>query len=577
MFNHRSLTALLIGWGVLFAADVFAARSVLGQIAQSQSSDKELERAKFREFLRSLAIPSRKGTVDPKGKTKVNPDAKSSAVPPTKEDPSADDLSLKPTSGTMSPSSVRAGKSDASGTDGDDISPRSNQTFAVDRCALCGSKVVNGKCTGRGGNIAACPLSSPNANCGGKQGESPAPINESQGSKASVGSGKAGVMQSDSSSGSRDLSKSSSASGAKGKRSGPVDGTLGGETASEMRGKDSSDSTVQSPSDPSARVTSPQLPRGSAPGVPSRGTALIASGSQDGKGSEIPGSTGNLQSDLDQQMANIEINAQRVIAMGGQQFGGQQFGGVGGPQGNIPQAPLGMLGPISQWFGAINASAGVGPGLKWKAVRPAGNRPDVNRSAVSMKDADANDTGDASDAKQLNIGALRSDLLSGEKNPLLLPPHIASVVYVVDCSGSMAGLKFQKIAAAISDAIRQMSADQKFAVLLFNNVALQIEDGGLLPATEENKLMIQQQLSHVSPVGGTDPTDAILIAIQAKPKTIVVFSDGEFDEPVVDTVTRLNRSSGDNIQINGVGVGEGVSSLRRLASLNGPGTYFEVP
>jgi uncharacterized protein with von Willebrand factor type A (vWA) domain len=141
----------------------------------------------------------------------------------------------------------------------------------------------------------------------------------------------------------------------------------------------------------------------------------------------------------------------------------------------------------------------------------------------------------------------------------------------------MAGLKFQKIAAAISDAIRQMGVEQKFAVLLFNNVALQIEDGGLLPATEENKLMIQQQLDQVSPVGGTDPTDAILIAIQAKPKTIVVFSDGEFDGPVVDTVTRLNRTSGYNIQINGVGVGASVSSLRRLASLNGPGTYFEVP
>jgi hypothetical protein len=276
-------------------------------------------------------------------------------------------------------------------------------------------------------------------------------------------------------------------------------------------------------------------------------------------------------------MSSIDINAQRVIAMAGPQLGGQQLGGMGGFQGTIPQDPLGMLGPISQLFGAINASAGVGPGLKWKTVRPAGNRPDVNRSAVSMKDADANDTGDASDAKQLNIGALRSDLLAGEKNPLLLPPHIASVVYVVDCSGSMAGLKFQRISAAISDAIRQMSVDQKFAVLLFNNAALQIEDGGLLPATEENKLMIQQQLDEVSPVGGTDPTDAILIAIQAKPKTIVVFSDGEFDGPVVDTVTRLNRTSGYNIQINGVGVGAGVSSLRRLASLNGPGTYVEVP
>jgi hypothetical protein len=567
----------LIGLGVLLAADVFAARYVLGQMPPSQSSEKELERAKFREFLRSLAIPSRKGPVDPRRKTKLNPLAKSSSGAQPTEEPSADDLISKPTSGTMSLSSVSAGKGDASVTGGDDVSPRSNQTFASDRCALCGSKVVNGKCSGRRGSIADCPLSSPSANGGGKHGESGAPMTESKGSNPSAGSDRAGDSRSDSSRASKDSPNSSSASSAVGKRSGPVDSTLDGKTASEMKGNDFSDSTAQSPSDQPARGTLLQLPGGLAPRVLSRGTEQREPGTRDVEGSKIPDTSGNLQSDLDQQLANIDINAQRVIDIAGQQLGGQPLGGIGGPQGHIPQDPLGMLGPISQLFGAINASAGVGPGLKWRTVRPAGNRPDVNRSAVSMKDADANDTGDASESKQLNIGVLRSDLLAGEKNPLLLPPHIASVVYVVDCSGSMAGINFQKIASAISDAIRQMSVDQKFFVLLFNNAALQIEDGGLLPATEENKLMIQQQLSQVSPVGGTDPTDAILIAIQAKPKTIVVFSDGEFDGPVVDTVTRLNRTSGYNIQINGVGVGAGVSSLRRLASLNGPGTYFEVP
>ncbi len=577
MFNLRSLMVLLIGLGVLFAADVFAARYVLGQMPPSQSSEKELERAKFREFLRSLAIPSRKGTADPKSKTKMNPVAKSSSGAHPTGEPSAEELTSQPTSGTKSPSSAQAGKGDASVTGGDDVSPQINQTLASDRCALCGSKVVNGKCTGRGGSIADCPLSSPSAKGGTKQGDSVTPMADSKGSKASAGSGKAGDTRSDSSRASKDPPNSPSASSAVGKRSGPVDGTLGGKTASGMRGNDSSDATAQSPSNQPSRGASPQLTDESEPRVPFRGTAQRKPSTHDGQGSEIPGDSGNPQSDLDQQMSSIDINAQRVIAMAGPQLGGQQLGGMGGFQGTIPQDPLGMLGPISQLFGAINASAGVGPGLKWKTVRPAGNRPDVNRSAVSMKDADANDTGDASDAKQLNIGALRSDLLAGEKNPLLLPPHIASVVYVVDCSGSMAGLKFQRISAAISDAIRQMSVDQKFAVLLFNNAALQIEDGGLLPATEENKLMIQQQLDEVSPVGGTDPTDAILIAIQAKPKTIVVFSDGEFDGPVVDTVTRLNRTSGYNIQINGVGVGAGVSSLRRLASLNGPGTYFEVP
>ena len=61
------------------------------------------------------------------------------------------------------------------------------------------------------------------------------------------------------------------------------------------------------------------------------------------------------------------------------------------------------------------------------------------------------------------------------------------------------------------------------------------------------------------------------------PRSVVILSDGEFDTSTVDQVTRLNRSGGKNTQINCVAIGSQVKTLQRLASLNGPGNYVEVP
>lgn len=245
--------------------------------------------------------------------------------------------------------------------------------------------------------------------------------------------------------------------------------------------------------------------------------------------------------------------------------------------GNISQDPNGLLETLPAIIDSVNAAAASGPGLRWKVVKPAGIDPSATRSAVSLETGQTDDSGDQRKSFTLDTGVFRSALTTGPENPLLVPPGVASIVYVVDCSGSMAGSRFTKVAAALADAIAQMNANQQFAVLLFNNLALQIDDGGLLPATDANKSLVASQLSQVMPVGGTDPTDALFIAVQMKPETIVVLSDGEFDEQIVQGVTRLNRTSGANCQINCVGISSSVSVLRALAALNGPGNYIESP
>ncbi len=265
------------------------------------------------------------------------------------------------------------------------------------------------------------------------------------------------------------------------------------------------------------------------------------------------------------------VNAQAIAARAAANLAASQAGENGGyPQGSV-------LGDLADLFDSVHAGAAVGPGLRWKVVKPAGVGDAANAPAVSMDLGDTEIRGGGRRAFQLDAGIVRSELLTGPNNPLLVPPEVASVVYVIDCSSSMSGERFRKVARGVIDAVSQMTDRQQFAVLLFNTVAMQIDGGGLIPATAANRQVLATQLSQVLPVGGTNPTDALLIALQMKPETIVMFSDGEFDESIVQRVTSLNRSSAKRIQINCVGIQSTVSVLRELASNNGPGNYIEVP
>jgi hypothetical protein len=263
-------------------------------------------------------------------------------------------------------------------------------------------------------------------------------------------------------------------------------------------------------------------------------------------------------------------NAQAIAARAAANLAASQAGGNGAnQQGSI-------FGDLSSLIDSVQAGAAVGPGLRWKIVKPAGVGDLANPPAVSMDPGDADTRGGGRKAFQLDAGIVRSELVTGPNNPLLVPPEVASVVYVIDCSSSMSGDRFNRVARGVIDAVSQMTDQQQFAVLLFNTVAMQIDGGGLIPATAANRQVLASQLSQVLPVGGTDPTDALLIALQMKPETMVVFSDGEFDRSIVQQVTSLNHSSAKRIHINCVGIQSTVSVLRELASKNGPGNYIEA-
>lgn len=226
-----------------------------------------------------------------------------------------------------------------------------------------------------------------------------------------------------------------------------------------------------------------------------------------------------------------------------------------------------------------SASAGGGAAvmpLDWEIVTPAGTGEDDWQPAARLKGSETDGAEEGSDAKQLNGGVIRGSFQTGPNNPLILPPQIASVVYVIDVSQSMTGSRYQRVASAVVDAVQRMDSGQKFAILLFNTEAMQARGSGFYQATDANATRLRSALATISPHGGTNPQNALLLAIQLQPEAILVLSDGEFEEQVVHRVTRLNRSSGINSQINCVAIGQRVRTLQLLASLNGPGNYAEV-
>ncbi|HBJ36004.1 MAG TPA: hypothetical protein DDZ51_14900 [Planctomycetaceae bacterium] len=565
MSLSRLIRSTCFIWALLLVSGLCSVRDVFGQSSAAQSELEDPGRARFEQFLRSLAIPASQRTTpreSPPATVPTKPPGNTVPTPPRSPFPALPSAGNPRQSSTIPMVPRAAGNSPTAG----DTKANSPKGFsqAPIKCTTCGERLVNGMCFGSLSAGVPCP--------------GPLPGSEGNGQDGSTTPLMAGTKTMDSKNATVAAKDKNSGDGTNGLAVSP-----GGPT--NLKQQDQSGLTRQATSSLSNSETTR---RGSSAAAQKQSIQSLPGSNDQEKPTSATDATAATEStpnedttnqdqqrgsaDLMQQLQGINVNAARVAAMAN-----QPFQGVNSPGGDIPFGPQGLNGSLSQIFDAISASAGVGPGLRWKVVRPAGNHPAVEQPAVSLEGSDLNNTGKGPTAKQFNPGVVRSELLSGPKNPLVLPPEIASVVFVVDCSGSMAGGKFERISTAISDAVAQMRTEQRFAVLLFNNVALQVDDGGLLPATDANKMLIDQQMSGVAPVGDTDPTDALLIAIQSKPESIVVFSDGEFDPQIVQTITQLNRGSGLNIRINGVGVGTGVSSLKQLAALNGPGTYFEVP
>lgn len=149
-------------------------------------------------------------------------------------------------------------------------------------------------------------------------------------------------------------------------------------------------------------------------------------------------------------------------------------------------------------------------------------------------------------------------------------------VYVVDCSGSM--IYEDRLARAkeeVRQSVRRLVEPQKFKVIFYNEEPIAMP--GDLPRSADlaSKSQLLAWLRLIEPDGGTDPKDAMGLALAMRPDAVFLLSDGEFPEGTVEAIGRKNARK---IPVHCVDLsgGESGDQLQRIARDSG-GRYAARP
>jgi hypothetical protein len=154
-----------------------------------------------------------------------------------------------------------------------------------------------------------------------------------------------------------------------------------------------------------------------------------------------------------------------------------------------------------------------------------------------------------------------------------------SVVFVVDCSGSMTGGRFERARLELALSILRLQPNQQFFVVFFNNAAIPMFNKSL-PANLEMastamKYKVTQWMLGISPDGGTEPEEAMQIAAGLKPDVIYLLSDGEF-APLGPSLQQTLRRQKTVVNALAFEDPEGAKLLADIAAQTA-GTYRFVP
>ncbi|MFO0840230.1 MAG: hypothetical protein U1D55_17110 [Phycisphaerae bacterium] len=161
-----------------------------------------------------------------------------------------------------------------------------------------------------------------------------------------------------------------------------------------------------------------------------------------------------------------------------------------------------------------------------------------------------------------------------------------SFAYVVDFSGSIVNA-VDDLKRELKRSIGSLKPKQTFNVTVFygrvgaQQLVTESFADSLQSASAENKANLFRWLDAKKPSGSTEPLAAMKRSLALRPEVVFFFSDGLFDEMIVDEITRGNRSSGcrihclvfDELMLSDTSglprLTDGAKRLQRIAEQNG--------
>lgn len=149
-----------------------------------------------------------------------------------------------------------------------------------------------------------------------------------------------------------------------------------------------------------------------------------------------------------------------------------------------------------------------------------------------------------------------------------------SVGYVVDCSSSMSGEKFQAVCMKLAESILALKRDQEFFVVFFNDSFFPMTGAAvpkLVRADSTNKRAILRFLTSAQASGGTNPEPALRLMTTIRPDIVYLLTDGEFS-PLDDATYRGFSAAGIVVHTLGFETGGRVAILEEIARRTS-GTY----
>lgn len=103
-----------------------------------------------------------------------------------------------------------------------------------------------------------------------------------------------------------------------------------------------------------------------------------------------------------------------------------------------------------------------------------------------------------------------------------------SFVFVIDRSQSMGGSglgALQAAAAELKAQLGKLTAEQTFQVVAYNQSSVYFTEGGLVPATNDNKRRLVKFVEDIAAYGQTEHTRGLLAALRLKPEVIFLLTD----------------------------------------------------